>query len=83
MSDLFNQVQSIIADMLEIDADKITMESKFQESVEAGGLGADSLDIVDLVMEFEDKFGFEIPDEAAQDIKTVGDVVKFIEQEVA
>lgn len=83
MSDLYNQIQTIIADMLEIDPEKITMDSKFQESVEAGGLGADSLDIVDLVMEFEDKFGFEIPDEAAQEIKTVGDVVKFIEKETA
>ena len=83
MSDLFSQVQTIIADMLEIDAAKITMESKFQDSTEAGGLGADSLDIVDLVMEFEDKFGFEIPDEAAQEIKTVGDVVKFIDKAVA
>lgn len=83
MSDYFNKVQTIITELLELDVTQITMEAKFQDSVEKGGLGADSLDIVDLVMAFEDEFDFEIPDEAAQEIKTVGDVVKFIEKAFA
>jgi acyl carrier protein len=59
---------------LGIDDSKVTPESKFIDD-----LGADSLDTVELVMAFEEKFGIEIPDDAAETIQTFGDAVKFIE----
>jgi len=58
-----------------VDEAKVTREARFREDLEA-----DSLDIVELIMAFEDKFGSEISDEDAQKISTVGDVVKFLEQ---
>ena len=60
--------------MLGVEAAQVTPEARFRED-----LGADSLDLVELVMEFEERFGGEISDETAQQIKTVGDVVKYIE----
>lgn len=77
MSDVFQDVKAIIVDQLGVDADSVTKESRFREDLEA-----DSLDIVELIMAFEDKFGGEISDEDAQSITTVGDVVKFIESEM-
>lgn len=77
MSDVFKEVQSIIVEQLGLDEDKVTMESRFREDLEA-----DSLDIVELIMAFEDEFGGEISDEDAQNITTVGDVVKYIENEM-
>ena len=77
MSDVFEDVKEIIVDQLGVDADSVTKESRFREDLEA-----DSLDIVELIMAFEDKFGGEISDEDAQSITTVGDVVKFIESEM-
>jgi len=74
MSDKFADVKEIIVEQLGVDEGKVTMESRFREDLEA-----DSLDIVELIMAFEDKFGGEISDEDAQSIETVGDVVKFLE----
>ena len=72
---IYEKINKIIADNLEIDEDSITMDS-----VVTDDLGADSLDVVDLVMSFEDEFGVEIPDDAVENIKTVGDIVKYIEE---
>ncbi|MBN2043973.1 MAG: acyl carrier protein [Anaerolineales bacterium] len=74
MSEVFADVKEIIVEQLGVDEDQVTMDSRFREDLEA-----DSLDIVELIMAFEDKFGGEISDEDAQNIETVGDVVKFIE----
>ena len=72
---IFEKVKSIIVDQLDVDEDKVTMNANIQDD-----LGADSLDIVDHVMSFEDEFDLEIPDDQVETIKTVGDVVKFIEE---
>ncbi len=72
---IFEKVKNIIVDQLDVDEDKVTMGANIQDD-----LGADSLDIVDLVMSFEDEFDLEIPDDQVESIKTVGDVVKFIEE---
>ena len=74
MSEVFNDVKEIIVDQLGVSEDKVTMDSKFRDDLEA-----DSLDIVELIMAFEDKFGGEISDEDAQNIETVGDVVRYLE----
>ena len=74
MADKFEDVKAIIKDLLGADEAKITMEARFREDLEA-----DSLDLVELIMAFEDKFGAEISDEDAQKIVTVGDAVKYIE----
>lgn len=74
MTDVFADVKEIIVEQLGVSADKVTPDARFREDLEA-----DSLDIVELIMAFEDKFGGEISDEDAQNIETVGDVVKFIE----
>ena len=74
MSDTFAEVKGIITDLLGVDASKVTMEAKFREDLEA-----DSLDLVELIMAFEDKFGAEISDEDAQSITTVGEAVKYID----
>ena len=72
---IFDKVKSIIVDQLDVDDDKVTLNANIQDD-----LGADSLDIVDLVMSFEDEFDLEIPDDQVENIKTVGDVVKYIEE---
>ncbi len=72
---VFDKVKKIIAEQLDIDPDSITQESTITED-----LGADSLDVVDLVMSFEDEFDVEIPDDAVETIRTVSDIVKFIEE---
>lgn len=71
---VFDKVKEILADQLDLDPEKITMESSFIDD-----LGADSLDLVDLVMSLEDEFGVEVPDDAIETMKTVGDAVKYIE----
>ncbi len=71
---MFEAVKEIIVELLGVEPEKVTMEARFRED-----LGADSLDLVEVVMEFEDKFGSEISDEEAQQIKTVGDAVRYIE----
>jgi acyl carrier protein len=75
MADTFEQVKEIIVDLLNVDEAKVTLEARFREDLEA-----DSLDLVELIMAFEDKFGGEISDEDAQQISTVGDVVKYINE---
>ncbi|MEG0546048.1 MAG: acyl carrier protein [Oscillospiraceae bacterium] len=72
---VFEKVRALISDQLEIDEDQVSMESVLLED-----LGADSLDLVDLVMSFEDEFEMEVPDEELENFKTVGDIVKFIEE---
>lgn len=72
---VFEKVRGIICDQLELEEDAVTLESNLLED-----LGADSLDLVDLVMSLEDEFGLEVPDEEFDNIKTVSDVVKFIEE---
>ncbi len=66
MADTFEEVKAIIVDLLNVDENKVTPEARFREELEA-----DSLDLVELIMAFEDKFGGEISDENAQQITTV------------
>ena len=72
--EVFEKIRDIVADLLDIDPETIKPESKFQAD-----LGADSLDLVELIMEFEEQFGGEISDEDAQKITTVGEAVKYVE----
>lgn len=74
MSATFDKVKGIVKEQLDVEEDKITPTANFIED-----LGADSLDTVELVMALEEEFGVEIPDEDAENIKTVEDVVKYIE----
>ncbi len=71
---VFEKVKSIVADQLDVEEEKVTSEANITED-----LGADSLDVVDLVMSIEEEFDIEIPDEAVESIKTVGDIVSYIE----
>ncbi|UVI38584.1 acyl carrier protein [Qipengyuania spongiae] len=75
MSDTADRVQKIVVEHLGVEADKVTQDASFIDD-----LGADSLDIVELVMAFEEEFGVEIPDDAAENITTVGDATKYIEE---
>jgi acyl carrier protein len=72
--ELFEKTKEIIVEQLGVDPDKVTMESRFREDLEA-----DSLDLVELIMEFEDVFGGEISDEEAQTLRTVGQAVEYLE----
>ncbi len=72
---VFEKVRAIICDQLELDEDVVTMDAILLED-----LGADSIDLADLVMTFEEEFDLEISDDALENIKTVSDVVKFIEE---
>ena len=74
MSETANRVAAIIVDKLGLSAEQVTPEASFTTD-----LGADSLDTVELIMEFEKEFDIEIPDEDAQSIKTVGDAINYIE----
>jgi len=74
MADTFSDIKKIIVDLLGVDESKVTMDARFREDLEA-----DSLDLVELIMAFEDKFGAEISDEAAQKITTVGEAVSYID----
>ena len=76
--EVFDQVKAIIVDKLGVDESKITMEARFREDLEA-----DSLDLVELIMEFEEKFGGEISDEEAQKITTVGEAVNYLKAQMA
>lgn len=73
MADTYQEVKDIIVDLLGVDEEKVTMDARFREDLEA-----DSLDLVELIMAFEDKFGGEISDEDAQEITTVGEAVEYI-----
>ena len=75
MSDTADRVQKIVVEHLGVEADKVTQDASFIDD-----LGADSLDIVELVMAFEEEFGVESPDDAAENITTVGDATKYIEE---
>jgi acyl carrier protein len=72
-ADIFQRVKNIIVDRLGVEESEVTLESSFKDD-----LGADSLDVVELVMELEDEFDMEISDEDAEKINTVGDVVNYI-----
>lgn len=74
---VFDKVKKIIVDQLDVEEDKVTEAARITDD-----LGADSLDVVDLVMSFEEEFDIEIPDDQVEKIKTVGDIVKFIEEKV-
>ena len=73
MSDIGDRVKKIVIEHLGVDAEKVQDNASFIDD-----LGADSLDTVELVMAFEEEFGVEIPDDAAETIVTVGDAVKFL-----
>jgi len=74
MSDTLEDVKGIITELLDVESNDIIIESRFRED-----LGADSLDLVELIMAFEDKFGGEISDDQAQKITTVGEAVSYID----
>lgn len=71
--DVFAKIKDVVADKLDTDPNEITEEASFIDD-----LGADSLDVVELIMGLEDEFGIEISDEEAENIRTVGDAVRFI-----
>jgi acyl carrier protein len=70
----FERIKAIIVELLGVDPTKVVLEARFREDLEA-----DSLDLVELIMEFEEKFGGEISDEDAQKITTVGHAVEYVE----
>lgn len=75
LADVFDRVKEIIVDQLGVEEDQVTLNSAFVDD-----LGADSLDIVELVMALEEEFDMQIPDEEAEKIRTVGDAVKYIQE---
>ena len=75
MSEIETRVRNIIAKELDVALEKVVPQARFNED-----LNADSLDLVELVMAFEEEFGIEIPDDAAESIVTVGDAVKYIDK---
>ena len=77
MSDTFNKIKDIVIDKLGVDEAKVTAEAKFIDD-----LGADSLDTVELIMQFEDDFNIEIPDEDAEKILSVGQAEAYINKKV-
>ena len=77
MSDVIERVKKIVVERLDVDAEKVNEKASFIDD-----LGADSLDLVELVMAFEEEFGIEIPDDVQEQIGTVGDAVRFIKERV-
>ncbi len=77
MSDVIERVKKIVVERLEVDGEKVVETASFIDD-----LGADSLDLVELVMAFEEEFGIEIPDDVQEQIGTVGDAVRFIKERV-
>ena len=78
MSDVLERVKKIVVDNLDVEADKVAESASFIDD-----LGADSLDLVELVMAFEEEFNIEIPDDVQENIRTVGDAVKHINEHVS
>ena len=78
MSSTLDRVRDVIVDLLGVEPEKVTPEARFREDLEA-----DSLDLVELIMAFEEEFGGEISDEDAQKITTVGEAVAYIEERMA
>ena len=77
MADITSKVKEIIVDKLGVDAAEVTPEASFTKD-----LGADSLDTVELIMDFEKEFDLQIPDEDAEKISTVGDAIKYVEEHI-
>ena len=74
---VFEKVKAILSEQFDVEEDSITLESSITED-----LGADSLDVVDLLMSIEDEFEVEVPDSEVENIKTIGDLVKYIEDRI-
>ncbi|NIV29159.1 MAG: acyl carrier protein [Anaerolineae bacterium] len=74
MADTFEEVKKIVVDLLGVEPEKVTREARFREDLEA-----DSLDLVELIMEFEERFGETVSDEDAQQLTTVGQVVEYVD----
>ena len=72
---VFEKIKEILVDQLDVEEEKVTMEAWITED-----LGADSLDVADIVMSIEEEFDVEVPDDQLQNIKLVGDIVKYIEE---
>ena len=72
--EIFDKLKELVVDQLSVEEDEVTMEASMQDD-----LGADSLDLVDLVMSVEEEFGVKVADEDLENIKTVGDIVNYIE----
>ena len=77
MSEHYDRVKEIIIDKLGVDSSKVTLEAKFVDD-----LGADSLDTVELIMQFEEDFNIEIPDEEAEGLRSVGEAVEYISKKI-
>lgn len=75
--DTFERIRELLAEQLELDADQITMDSDIMEDFDA-----DSLDVVDMIMALEDEYEIEIPDEDVENFRTVGDVVRYVEDHI-
>ena len=73
--EIFDMLKELVVDQLGVEEDEVTMEATMQDD-----LGADSLDLVDLVMSVEEEFGVKVADEDLENIKTVGDIVNYIEE---
>lgn len=71
---VFEKIRKILCEQLDLEEDDVTLESNIAED-----LGGDSMDVVDLIMSIEDEFGIEVPDDQVENIKTVGDIVNYIE----
>jgi acyl carrier protein len=78
MATIYERVTDIIVEQLGVDEEQVTMDASFRDDLQA-----DSLDLVELIMAFEEEFGGEISDEEAQDINTVGDAVRYLESQAA
>ena len=75
IEEIFDKLKELVVDQLGVEEDEVTMEATMQDD-----LGADSLDLVDLVMSVEEEFGVKVADEDLENIKTVGDIVNYIEE---
>ena len=75
---VFEKIKQILADQLDVDAEEMSLDTKIGDD-----LGADSLDVVELLMSIEDEFDVEIPDEEIEKLKTIGDVVEYIQNNMA